>query len=403
MAAAAPSPTNTEDQVDPEDVVGELDEELVCTLCTAVLRQPHSCQAGHTFCKDCIAEWLGRSHTCPVDRAPLVVETLTRQRPMENMISRLTVRCPHHGGRQDGQPAKKLRRVSQPDDGGPSEPHAPEGNAPEDNAAAGGCGWTGKMCERAAHLADVCEFARKLCKHAGCGQRIQFAEVAAHEAACAHLPVTCEHCGESRTANTIRFHNCPRAPVDCPFNDCGCHVRPPRAGVDRHLTTHAVAHARLTTNKLRELERQLAETRTAVRHKMTWTVGGIATKVQAGSRVFSPALTMDVGGGTVDIAAFLDMTILNDEQHISVFLSLRRCQNHLLPLVIGGTELTVEGATREGTQSKRKTFKESSAFRALHWSKGFGHLLKVQDFANDEIKVSVDLVIERKATVFATT
>ena len=121
-AAALPASAAEQGQLEPDDVVGEVDEELVCSLCTCVLKQPHSCQAGHTFCRECIAEWFQRSQTCPVDREPLgSLETLTRQRPLENMISRLTVRCPYHGV-ENGRPAKK-RRASRPDEN-PSEPQA---------------------------------------------------------------------------------------------------------------------------------------------------------------------------------------------------------------------------------------------------------------------------------------
>ena len=255
MAAAA-EPAPAPGKLDPADVVGELDEELVCTLCRDVLRQPHSCQAGHSFCKDCIAEWLGRSRTCPIDRAVLGgVETLTRQRPLENMISRLTVRCPHHG-REDGRPAKRPRR-SQPDDG-PSEPQAGDGSDGD------GCGWTGKLSERAAHLADECEFARKLCTHQGCGQRVPVAEVAAHAVACEYRPVACEHCGQSRQARALNIHKnvCPRAPVDCPYKGCGCSARVLRGGINQHLTEFAREHAKMTAEKLTLLA-------TKVEHKMT--------------------------------------------------------------------------------------------------------------------------------------
>ena len=389
MAAAA-EPAPAPGKLDPADVVGELDEELVCTLCRDVLRQPHSCQAGHSFCKDCIAEWLGRSRTCPIDRAVLGgVETLTRQRPLENMISRLTVRCPHHG-REDGRPAKRPRR-SQPDDG-PSEPQAGDGSDGD------GCGWTGKLSERAAHLADECEFARKLCTHQGCGQRVPVAEVAAHAVACEYRPVACEHCGQSRQARALNIHKnvCPRAPVDCPYKGCGCSARVLRGGINQHLTEFAREHAKMTAEKLTLLA-------TKVEHKMTWTVGGIAAKARAGDKVHSPELTLDVGS-PVDLGVYVKFTTHDDEQYIGVFVGVCSGQAHLMPLNAGGTKIAVEATTavrgQYGLVDNKSTRLNHGALDTTYHGKI--KLLKVNDFVGDSITITVDWMIERKGTTFTT-
>ena len=39
-AAALPASAAEQGQLEPDDVVGEVDEELVCSLCTCVLTQP---------------------------------------------------------------------------------------------------------------------------------------------------------------------------------------------------------------------------------------------------------------------------------------------------------------------------------------------------------------------------
>ena len=61
--------------LDVDDFTGDVDDELLCSICQGVLRSPHSCKAGHTFCRECITTWLGRQRTCPVDRQPLTLGT----------------------------------------------------------------------------------------------------------------------------------------------------------------------------------------------------------------------------------------------------------------------------------------------------------------------------------------
>ena len=99
------------------DVVGEVDEELLCGICTEVLHEPHCCREGHTFCKGCITTSLDKKKTCPIDREKLTAETLSRVRPVENMVQKLVVRCPNHKTDDDdaaAPPAAKRVRGSLP-------------------------------------------------------------------------------------------------------------------------------------------------------------------------------------------------------------------------------------------------------------------------------------------------
>ncbi|EEB17619.1 RING finger protein, putative [Pediculus humanus corporis] len=74
---------------------GEVDEELLCPICTGVLEDPiqaPSCE--HAFCRGCINEWVSRQPTCPVDR---LVITSAHLRPVpritRNLLSRLNINC----------------------------------------------------------------------------------------------------------------------------------------------------------------------------------------------------------------------------------------------------------------------------------------------------------------------
>jgi hypothetical protein len=55
----------------------------------------------------------------------------------------------------------------------------------------------------------------------------------------AALPATCRHCSSSMQRGSLRAHEevCPRAPVVCAAEDCGCRWTGPRADQDAHEAT----------------------------------------------------------------------------------------------------------------------------------------------------------------------
>lgn len=74
---------------------GEVDEELVCPICSAVLQDPRLApECEHAFCADCIMEWISRQPTCPVDRRAISVPDLKPvPRILRNLLARLDIRC----------------------------------------------------------------------------------------------------------------------------------------------------------------------------------------------------------------------------------------------------------------------------------------------------------------------
>uniref|UniRef100_K1Q2Z3 E3 ubiquitin-protein ligase NRDP1 n=1 Tax=Magallana gigas TaxID=29159 RepID=K1Q2Z3_MAGGI len=74
---------------------GDVDEELVCPICSGVLEEPlQAPQCEHAFCGACIQEWLTRQPTCPVDRNPITPNQLKPvPRILRNLLSRLQIAC----------------------------------------------------------------------------------------------------------------------------------------------------------------------------------------------------------------------------------------------------------------------------------------------------------------------
>ncbi|MBN3297665.1 RNF41 ligase, partial [Amia calva] len=74
---------------------GEVDEDLLCPICSGVLEEPvQAPHCEHAFCNACITQWFSQQQICPVDRT---VVTLAHLRPvpriMRNMLSKLQITC----------------------------------------------------------------------------------------------------------------------------------------------------------------------------------------------------------------------------------------------------------------------------------------------------------------------
>ena len=79
--------------------VGEINEDVLCSICQEVPKDPRLCQnKDHIFCLAHISRHLHQnSHTCPVCRDPLTPETLRRPKGfLKNYLDGLKIKCDHH-------------------------------------------------------------------------------------------------------------------------------------------------------------------------------------------------------------------------------------------------------------------------------------------------------------------
>ena len=77
---------------------GEVREDLLCSICQEVPKDPRLCQnKDHVFCLAHISRHLQNSRTCPVCRDPLTPETLRHPTGfLKNYLDDLKIKCDHH-------------------------------------------------------------------------------------------------------------------------------------------------------------------------------------------------------------------------------------------------------------------------------------------------------------------
>lgn len=75
--------------------VEQVDEEVICPICFNVLEDPiqiNYCE--HSYCKQCINEWLIEHPNCPIDREKVSSRNLSPiSRLLRVLLSRLRIRC----------------------------------------------------------------------------------------------------------------------------------------------------------------------------------------------------------------------------------------------------------------------------------------------------------------------
>ena len=86
---------NDEQGYDDRRFEGQVREDLFCSICQGVLRNPRTCRnKEHPFCLSCISQHLRNSHRCPECRERLTPETLKDPpRFLKNTLSELKIKC----------------------------------------------------------------------------------------------------------------------------------------------------------------------------------------------------------------------------------------------------------------------------------------------------------------------
>ncbi|KAI8812099.1 hypothetical protein BJ742DRAFT_794827 [Cladochytrium replicatum] len=153
------------------EYVQEVNPNLICCICYTPFVDPVCGPCSHTFCKDCISQYLSSygptsSNTrCPIDRVPLAwSEIQPAVSIVRNLVDELVIYCP--------------RRAQ-------------------------GCEWTGQRVSLSSH---ECEWDIVPCRNVGCGVELLRRERSIHEEVCQFRMVTCSSCGQETISADLGSH-----------------------------------------------------------------------------------------------------------------------------------------------------------------------------------------------------
>ena len=167
------------------DFIEEPPEELNCSVCLLVLRDPHltSCCGNH-FCESCAEKIKEGTSPCPLCKDATFSTFLNKS--VQRKVNELKIRCPR---------------------------------------AELGCTWIGTIAGASSHmdpLSGDCEYVEVMCSL--CNEEIPRKDLLNHmNKECAKRPFTCVHCGYSDTWIEVTTKHCKRCmnyPLQCP-NMCG--------------------------------------------------------------------------------------------------------------------------------------------------------------------------------------
>ena len=182
------------------DFIEEPPEELNCSVCLLVLRDPHltSCCGNH-FCQSCIDKIKDGTQPCPLCKDSTFTTFLNKS--LQRKVNELKIHCPR------------------------SEV---------------GCAWTGTVAGAADHLdpsSGDCQYVDVVCSL--CSEEIQRKDLLSHmNEECAKRPFTCAHCGYSNTwieVTSKHSKQCMSYPLQCP-NQCGIGAIE-RKNLNAHITS----------------------------------------------------------------------------------------------------------------------------------------------------------------------
>ena len=229
--------------------VEEPPHKFFCNICAKVLRDPYLTECcGQHYCESCIKHWIqeNRGKVCPHCRKNDFIHILNKA--LKREINELKVHCINQEKGCEWE--NELENL---------ETHLKD------------CGYVEVECsnkcnhrlmrnELSKHLRNECLLREYTCKHChrvdtyhaitgDCPpNEIHCPAHPGHYDSCPELKLVCSKCGEGnikRKDMTEHQAQCPKEPVECPFEEAGCNVKPLRSELDEHTTQNTQKHLEL--------------------------------------------------------------------------------------------------------------------------------------------------------------
>jgi hypothetical protein len=154
-------------------------EQMTCSICNGIFRDPIIDPCGHIFGRSCFLEFINQNSKCPISMNTIDKETnIMPCNPVRNFVSKLQIKCPH----------------------------------------ASDCHWTGILDSLDQHLTLECGSELMVCPNLECEYKVIRKNFeSTHKDSCVHRMDECHNCNK-----TIQFNQISKHMIDCYKNNIKC-------------------------------------------------------------------------------------------------------------------------------------------------------------------------------------
>ncbi|KAN0034858.1 hypothetical protein ACTFIV_001391 [Dictyostelium citrinum] len=264
-------------------VVGDINEDFICVICSHLQVEIYQCVEGHCACKNCFLKMIELKKQCMTCRCEIKsIESLSKNRYLEKEVRKLNIHCPN----SDLKSGIK-----------------------DENGGSGGCKDIITIEGLETHL-KCCKFTLKECpnnkncndsnKNEAC-LKIRLGEFDNHLKDCPNSVIQCEHCSieitRSKQINHVdndclkvlkqcefcfkliergEFNNhqndiCPSKLIKCPFNEGGCLELVKRSDIKDHLASNTGEHLLYSMTMINSLSLKLEKSNSELEESKSYT------------------------------------------------------------------------------------------------------------------------------------
>ena len=226
--------------------VDEVSEDLVCSICTNVLREPVQIECcGQLFCEECLQRWIQTQKACPFCWD--IQLKYIKDRRMKRMIDNCRIYCSNRSKGCEAISILSERYVHR------------EACLFVEVPCTNGCGVSILKKELQNHKAKQCPRRNLTCQY--CNGLYEYIKIKDHMDECTSFPLDCpKKCGHAKIQRKDlldHIKECPLELVKCSFVEVGCEQEIPRKKMAAHKRSNTEYHLELmllnTTSQLQQL------------------------------------------------------------------------------------------------------------------------------------------------------
>ncbi|XP_011403162.2 PREDICTED: TNF receptor-associated factor 5-like isoform X1 [Amphimedon queenslandica] len=296
---------------DYEFIDGEPRDQLKCSICHLVLRDPHQVTCcSNRFCKSCLDQLQGKN--CPLCREP-INDNYFRDGGINREIISLKVYCTNSEEGCEWQGTINETGTS-------IDTHlnsCPYQLVPCTN----GCGEKIKRSLLKTHLTDNCTKRMVNCQYCNRRSTHQLITSRNHLLECPDLPIQCsnEGCNEKIPRHSLASHNeaCPKAIIPCEYNTVGCNKKMKREEQESHNKESMEVHLQLTDGRLQMTKEKLQEATETIKSLKTtleqknqltaslvFKISQFTNKKEEDEKWYSPGFYTSPGGYKMSLSVY---------------------------------------------------------------------------------------------------